>query len=81
MSTYRSKNGKIIQLTANERFLAHFYRFVTFICRLFLTFPHEFLHFIRNRIFLFIKKFFIGLRRVYGILNSLLGLLTDFNGN
>ena len=45
MSNYRSKNDKIIQLAANERFLAHFYRFVTFICRLFLTFPHEFLHF------------------------------------
>ena len=45
MSTYRSKNGKIIQLAANERFLYLFYRFVTFICRLFLTFPHEFQHF------------------------------------
>ena len=45
MSNYRSKNGKIIQLAANERFLAPFYRFVTFICRLFLTFSHEILYF------------------------------------
>ena len=45
MSNYRSKNGKIIQLAANERFLAHFYRFVTFIYRLFLTYSHEILHF------------------------------------
>ena len=45
MSTYRSKNGKIIQLAANERFLYLFYQFVTFICRLFLTFSHEFQHF------------------------------------
>ena len=50
MSNYRSKNGKIIQLTTNERFLYLFYRFVTFICRLFLTFFHEFLHFIRPNI-------------------------------
>ena len=55
MSNYRSKNGKIIQLAANERFLAHFYRFVTFICRLFLTFPHEFLHFHVAKVRIFYK--------------------------